>query len=82
MPGQDVIEPFQPDRHDRDPEPRRDHPDAGLEAARSLRSRCGALREYQNRRALPDELADVAQRLPRAGATLRQREGVEEDADR
>ena len=79
---QDLVEALDADRHDRDVEPRADHADAGAERADLALVLALAFREDQDRVAVGQDLADVAQRLPRARLALRQRERVEELARR
>src|SRR3954464_6430165 len=80
LPGlvQDLVQARNPHRDDRDVEPGANHPDAAPERVQLSIGRSLALREDEQRIALGEQGADVAQRLPGAGLPLRQREGVEE----
>src|SRR5438105_2494423 len=70
-----VVQPFEPHGNDRELEPRRDHRDTWSE--RNDFRFAIAFRKNQNRIAVCDHLADVAQGLAGSGPELRQRKRVE-----
>ena len=74
----DLVQTLEPDRDDRDAQARRDHSDAGLEWLDFSPVRPFAFGEDQHGLTGSQQLPHVAQRLPGARFTLRQRERIEE----
>ena len=74
---EDAIDAFEADRNHRHAQPRRHHPDAGTKRTDFAMIGTLAFWKDQHREAVADELARVAQRLPRARLALWQRERVE-----
>src|ERR1051326_368355 len=81
LPGvmQDFVESFNPDGDHRHAEARRDHADTGTEPLDLAGVAPLAFGKDEDRKAVLEHLADVAERLPRAGFALRERTRVEEE---
>src|SRR5919197_3313614 len=76
---QHAIESLEMYGHNRHVQTRGHHADTRLKTPDLARLRPLAFGKDQNRDAVADEIADVAQRLTRAGFALRQRKRVEEE---
>src|SRR5262245_55586929 len=76
---QHLVYPFDANRHDRNSQPGRDHPNSRPEAPDDAVAHALTLWEDQDRESAFDDLAHVSKRLARADLALRQRKGVEEE---
>ena len=77
---QHTIESLKPDGHDRHVEPRRYHADTRTKAIDLAGVGTLAFRKNQDGKAILDDVADVPQRLARAGFALRKRKSVKEQS--
>ena len=77
-----LVEPLDADRHHRHVQAGADHADAGPEPVDLAGLGPPTLREDQDRKAGVEDLADVLQRLPRAGLALRSGNALKKSAAR